>query len=184
MQFHLEALYVKGDQRPQSPVLKYSLIYARNLADSRWLVEGGVSYTNRYVREQFTPFQSFFSGDRSQLVAADLTFMYNLLRSNRHAFRIGAGLSLWYTRDGVVENLMGTTTVGGQQLADISFTRNYSHTYNLALALRSSYEYSLTSRVVVGVRASTGGNMLPSNLLTSNLVGTLSTVGLSAGYRF
>jgi hypothetical protein len=183
VQLHVETLYVKADQRPQSPVTKYSLVYARKLAVSRWIAEGGVSYTSRYVREQLTPFQFFPLGDRSQLVTLDLTFMYNLLRSNRHTFRLGAGPSLWYTRNGTLENLSATTTVGGQRLEDISFTRNYSHTFNLGVALRSSYEYSLTSRVVLGVRASTGGNLLRGDGF-STLVGSLSTMGLSAGYRF
>jgi len=175
VQLHVEALYVKADQRPQSPVPKYSLIYTKRLAESRWSTETGVSYTNRYVREQFTPYQFFFLGDRSQLVTLDLTLMYNLLRSNRP--------SLWYTRNGLVANLSGTTIAGGQQPTDVSFTRNYSHDFNLAFTLRSSYEYSLTSRIVLGVRASIGGNVLNGNG-NSTLVGGLSTVGLSAGYRF
>ena len=183
VQLHVEALYVKADQRPQSPVPKYSLIYTKRLAESRWSTETGVSYTNRYVREQFTPYQFFFPGDRSQLVTLDLTAMYNLLRSDRHAFRLGAGPSLWYTRSGLVANLSGTTIAGGQQPTDVSFTRNYSHDFNLAFTLRSSYEYSLTSRMVLGVRASIGGNVLNGNG-NSTLVGGLSTVGLSTGYCF
>lgn len=183
VQFHLEALYVKADQQPQSPVPKYSLIYTSRLAQSRWITEAGVSYTNRYVREQFTPYQFFFPGDRSQLVTLDLTAMYNLLKSDRHALRLGAGPSLWYTRNGLISNVSGTTTAGGQQLTDVSFTRNYSHNFNLAIALRGSYEYSLTTRMVVGMRASIGGNVLNDHG-SSTLLGSLSTVGLSAGYRF
>lgn len=60
VQLHVEALYKKGDQRPQSSVPKYSLIYTRRLAESKWAVEAGATYTSRYVREQFTPYQFFF----------------------------------------------------------------------------------------------------------------------------
>jgi hypothetical protein len=183
IQLHIEALYPKADQRPQSPVPKYSLIYTRRLAESRWVTEAGASYTSRYVREQFTPYQFFFPGDRSQLVTLDLSIMYNLLNSDRHALRIGTGPSLWYTRNSVIANLSGTTSIGGQQLPDVSFTRNYSHDFNLAFTVRGSYEYSLTPRMIVGLRASLGGNVLKGNS-SSTLVGSLSTVGLSTGYRF
>ncbi len=183
VQFHIEALYKKGDQRPQSPVLKYSLIYTRRLAESRWIVEVGATYASRYVQQQFTPYQYFFPGDRSQLVTLDLSGMYNLLKSNRHDLRLGAGPSLWYTRNSLIGNLSGTTTADWQELLDVTFTRNYSHDLNLALILRGSYEYSLTSQLFVGLRASIGGNILNGNS-SSSLVGGLSTVGLSAGCRF
>jgi hypothetical protein len=183
VQFHAEALFMKGDNQPQSPVLKNSLIYARKLGQSRWVAEGGISYTNRYVREQFTPFQSFFPGDRSQLITADLTFLYTVLSRNRHALRLGAGPSLWYTRNGRIDDLTGWTNAGGQQLEVITYTRSYSHSFNVALALRASYEYALTPRIIVGVRTSTGGNVLKGDGF-STLVGTLSTVGFSAGYCF
>jgi hypothetical protein len=183
VQFHVETLYKKGDQRPQSPVLKYSLIYNRRLAESKWIVEAGATYANRYVREQFTPYQYFFLGDRSQLITLDLSGMYNLLKSNRHALRVGAGPSLWYTRNSFISNLTGTTTTDMQQLTDVSFSRDYNHNFTLAFVLRGSYEYSLTPRMIVGLRASTGGNILNGNRL-SKLGGSLHTVGLSAGYRF
>lgn len=183
VQFHVEALYVKADQRPRSPVPKYSLVYTNRLSTSRWITEVGVSYTSRYVRGQFTPFQYFFPGDRSQLVTLDLTAMYNLLTSDRHALRLGAGPSLWYTRNSLVANLSGVTDASGQQLTDVTFTRTHNHSFDLAIALRGSYEYSLSHRLMMGVRASVGGNVLNGNAFSS-LVGGLSTVGLSAGYRF
>ncbi len=177
------ATYVKGDQQSQSPVPQYGVIYSRQLGTSPWLVETGLSYTNRYVREQFTPFQFYFPGDRSQLVTADLNFMVNLLRSTRHTLRIGAGPSFWYVRNGIVNNLSGTTSVGSQQLESVSYTRSYSHNVNLAVNLRSDYEYALSTRVILGLRISTGGNVLQADG-HSTLTGTLSTIGVSTGYRF
>ncbi len=182
VQVQLEALYVKADQRPQSPVPKYSLLYARDL-NHRWRAEAGASYTNRYLREQFSPYQSFFPGQRTQLASFDLTVLYNLLHSNRHALRLGLGPSLWYTRNGAVTDLTGVVAVGGQQLELISYTRASSHSFNLALSLRGNYEYSITSRFVIGARASVGGNILGGDAY-SILGGSLMTGGALVGYRF
>lgn len=183
VQFHVEALYVKADQRLKSPIPKYSLVYTKRLLTSRWIAEAGISYTSRYAKMQFAPFPYFFPGDRSQLVTLDLTAMYNLLKSDRHALRFGAGPSLWYIRNSLVSNLSGITDGSGQQLTDVSFTRTHNRSFDLAIALRGSYEYSLSHRLMMGIRASAGGNVLKGNPFSS-LVGGQSTVGLSAGYRF
>lgn len=179
----LGATYLKGDNQKQSPVLNYALIYSRHLGNSRWLAEGGFGYTNRYVREQVSSFQFLFPGDRSQLVTADLTFLYNLLKSNRHALRIGAGPSFWYVRNGFVETISVVIGSGGQPFENVSFTRNYSHDVNLAVNLRADYEYALTPKIILGVRAATGGNVLKPDA-RGTLLGTLSTIGFSTGYRF
>jgi hypothetical protein len=178
----LSTTYVKGDNRRQSPVLNYALIYSHQLGNSRWLAETGFSYSSRYVQEQITPFQFLFPGDRSQLVTADFTFLYNLLKSNRHALRIGAGPSFWYAQNGLLENIGGIVGPNGQVM-DIVFIRKYSHDINLAVNGRADYSYAFTPRIILGVRVATGGNVFQPDA-RGTLFGSLSTVGLSAGYRF
>ena len=178
----VEAVRVPGDDR-LTPTLTYSVGYTRQLAASRWMLEGGLGYINYYKREEFSPFNYYFNGGRSQRVFANFNLKFNLLTSNRHAFRLGAGPSIWYQRNGLVKNLSGEATPDFQNVTNVSFTRGYSHTTNPGLNLLGEYEVAITPEFSLGARAGFVTNLLPPNRLEP-LLGTLATAGLSAGYHF
>lgn len=182
----LETVITNNHANPQSPMLRYSALYTKQLAQSRWLAEAGVSYMSVYEDERVDPFNYHFLGDRSQRISADLAILFNVLKSNRHTVRIGAGPSFWYQRNGYVRNLATYMTVGGQQIDYITFDRVNQNQFDVGLNLRSEYDYAVSPHFIMGIRLGTSGTAihLGSPSTQSSLIGTLITVGLSAGYRF
>ncbi|GAB3898349.1 hypothetical protein GCM10028825_47450 [Spirosoma agri] len=178
----VEAVHSIDNDR-QTPTLKYSVGYTRQLTSGRWMLEGSLGYINYFEREELSAFYYTFKGGRSQRFVADFLLHVNLLKSRRHALRLGAGPSVWYQRNSLVNDLSIELAPGYQDITSVSFTRGYLHTANLGLNLRGEYEVAITPRINVGARAGLVSNLLPANG-REPLLGTLATVGLSAGYRF
>jgi len=182
LQVAVEALYVNADYQGQSPVIRYSALYTKLLPNTRWVVENGLSFTDRYTKDRFYTSNVFWIDNRSQLVTADLTFLFNLLTSKHHAIYIGAGPSLWFLRNGTTHDVTGIANSSGV-IESVSYRRAYTSDFDIGVNLRAKYEYSLTSRLVAGVRLGLGGNLLKGTG-EGTLYGSLSTVGVSVGYRF
>lgn len=168
--------------RQQTPAVKYAAIYTHQLTNNRCVLEGSLGYTNYVKTEQFTPFDYYFKGDRSQRVSVDVAVLYNFLKQSRHALRFGGGLSGWYQRDGLINNLAGSLAADLQHLESISYTRIYQHSANLGFNVRGDYEFAVTQRIIIGARIGLIAGLLPSKA-QGPLLSSLITGGLSLGYR-
>ncbi|GAB3993580.1 hypothetical protein GCM10028807_29180 [Spirosoma daeguense] len=164
----------------QSNAIRYSLIKSRQIKLSRWDSEVSLGYINYYRREQFSPYNYYYKGNRSQRIGVDLTFLYNLISTNRNTLRIGAGPGIWHQRNGRVTDL--SAIVNGQQIEKITFSRHYSGEFNFGLNLKADYEYRITDKLVLGVRTGVATNFLTPDA-SASLLGTLFSLGFSAGYR-
>ncbi|MCK8493902.1 hypothetical protein M0L20_18690 [Spirosoma sp. RP8] len=177
----IEANHVGGNASGQAKAVKYSYIYSEQIKLSRWDYEISVGYINYYRKEKFSPFDYYYKGNHSQRVVGDASILYSILKKERHAFRIGLGPSVWYQRNGDVTNLSATTN--GQQIENLTFNREYSSEFNVGANLKTDYEYLITPKLIVGLRAGVTTNFLTPDARAS-LLGTLSSVGVSVGYRF
>lgn len=182
----LETVVTNNHGYRQPPIPRYSVLYSKQLAQSRWMAEAGLSYMSLYKDERIDPYNYYFLSDRSQRVSADLVLLFNVLKSNRHAIRFGAGPSFWYQRNGYVRNLGVYLTRGGQQVDYVTFDRANRNEFDLGLNLRSDYEYAVSSHFIVGFRLGTAGKVVQIGTKDneSYLIGTLATIGASVGYRF
>lgn len=182
LQISVEALSVNADYQDRSPVIRYSALYNKSMLNTRWVVESGLSFTNRSTKDRFYTSNVFWVDNSSQLVTADLTLLVNLLPRKRHAIYIGAGPSLWFLRNGNTYDVTGVANQSGV-IESVSYRRVYTTDFNIGINLRAKYEYSVTSRMVAGIRFGLGGNLFRGTG-EGTLYGSLSTVGVSAGYRF
>ena len=182
LQIAIEALSVNADFQDKSPVIRYSALYTQPLSNTRWVVESGLSFTDRYTKDRFYTSNVFWVDNSSQLVTVDLTFLFNLLASKRHTIYVGAGPSLWLLRNGNTYDVTGVANQSGV-IESVSYRRAYTTDFNIGVNLRAKYEYSVTSRIVAGIRFGLGGNLLKGTG-EGTLYGSLLTVGASAGYRF
>lgn len=177
-----EALWVKGDHQEQSPAIRYSVLYSQPLANTRWTMEAGLSFTSRYTRDRFYTSTVFWENQRTQLATVDVSFLFNVINQKRHTVAFGAGPSLWFLRNGNTYDVAGQANQNGD-IETISYRWVYTSAFNVGLNLRTTYTYALTDRLQVGARLGVGGNLFRSSS-EGTLYGTLSTIGLSAGYRF
>jgi hypothetical protein len=178
----VEATDVSNDENRRFAGVKYSIIYSRPVfIGGRWSLESGLGYIDYYSYQQFSPYRYFFKGNSSQRISADFAVLYNLLQARRLAFRVGAGPSIWYQRNGNVRDLSGI--FNGSQVERVTFNRVHSNDFNVGINLRSDLEYKVAPRIILGARAGIIGSLTRQNAQGS-LLGTLTTLGLSAGYRF
>ncbi|QHV97218.1 hypothetical protein [Spirosoma endbachense] len=177
----VEANHVGSSEPGQSTTFKYSLIRTQEVKSSRWNYEVSLGYIDHYLRENFLPFDYFYKGTRSQRMAGDLSFLFNLVKTEKHAFQVGAGPSIWYQRNGIISDLTGISN--GQQIEKVTFTRTYQGEFNAGINLKTNYYYSITPKLIAGIRVGVSTNFLTPDVRTS-LLGTLSSAGISIGYRF
>jgi hypothetical protein len=182
VRFSVDEVDVMGEADGLSP-WRYSLRYGRQLGQSRWTIEPGLTYTSRSRTHQLAiPYPVAFTGDQTQLATLDVDFFYNLLRSNRHTLQLGAGPSLWYIRDSPISNLSYEISRDGT-IQRISFERDTRNNIRPGVNLRAAYDYNVTPAVVVGFRTGISANLM-SMPAFSTLGVSLFTLGLNLGYRF
>jgi len=178
----VEVVDVSDDDYRRFAGMKYSIIHTRPVfTGGRWSLESGLGYISYYTIQQYSPYPYFFKGNSSQRISTDFALLFNVLQSRRLAFRVGAGPSIWYQRNGRVSDLSGS--VNGSQVESVTFNRMHSNDFNVGINLRSDLEYKVSPRIIVGARAGVIGSLTRQEGQGS-LLGTLTTLGLSIGYRF
>ena len=146
--------------------------YARHLFKDRLTVEAGVGYMSvlnrRYIVNDF-----FVDGKRRKRVTSDLTFAFDFLRTPRHAFRIGAGPSIWYRKDQQFGG--GKVTVGSDgTVSNVQVKWFTEEQVNYGFNVLIEYEYAFTQHFTLAPRVS---------FVSLERAGQSSIYGLSLGYR-
>jgi hypothetical protein len=179
LRFAVDELNVRSEADGLFP-WRYSLRYGRQLGQSRWVIEPGLTYTSFARMERLNSLS--FTGDQTQLITLDIDFFYNLLRSNRHALQLGAGPSLWYTRDRPISSLSYEANRDGI-IQRINIDRDTRNSIRPGMNLRVAYDYTVTPSVIVGFRTGISANLM-SVPEFSTLGASQFTLGLNVGYRF
>lgn len=146
--------------------------YARHLFKDRLMIEVGLGYMNvlnrRYIVNNF-----FVEGKRRKRLTSDLTFAFDFLRTPRHAFRVGAGPSLWYRKDQVLGS--ARVTVDSNGTVSNPRTKWYMREQvNYGFNVLIEYEYAITQHVTLAPRVS---------FVSLERAGPSSIYGLNLGYR-
>jgi hypothetical protein len=154
------------------PVIRY----ARHVVNDRIVLAGSAGYhkdKNTLYASDLGYDVSFGARPRQRFMF-DATASFDLIRSPRHAFRLGGGPSAWFRKDEVAT---GTTPVysNGGRLIGIYIVRDRTEEINIGYNLAAEYEYTFGSRVTLGIRA---------NRVDINKVGVSSGAGMNIGYRF
>ena len=146
--------------------------YARHLFKDRLTVEAGLGYMSvlnrRYIVNDF-----FVDGKRRKRITSDLTFAFNFLRTPRHAFRLGAGPSLWYRKDQQFGG--GTVTVSSDGTVSNPRIKWFTEEQiNYGFNVLIEYEYAFTQHFTLAPRVS---------FVSLERAGQSSIYGLNLGYR-
>ncbi|WP_420150810.1 hypothetical protein [Spirosoma sp.] len=158
---------------PDDLGIRYGLRYARHFANDRIVVAGSLGYLSIKNRRQVAN-NFYFEGRPRQRITADLTALYDILRSTRHAFRLGGGLSVWYRSDEILREARSVPGQNGQP-AGIEIVSEKANETNVGFHLVAEYEY------LIGSRTSLGAQVGMANL---DKAGISSFAGINVGYRF
>lgn len=166
------------------PAVLYEVTYTRFLARGRWSIEGTLSYINHYKREQASPFNYYYLGDRSQRIRLDLPVLFTVLKSTRHRLRIGLGPSVWYQKNGYARDETIALEPGGQEVSSISFMRTTAYQSALGMNLAAAYDFTILPSLVIGLRGGLGGSIISTNVELASLNNSMAAVGVRIGYGF
>lgn len=155
---------------------RYNIRYARHLANDRLILAATAGYFLTDNRNGKLNGQLVF-GNKRQRLTGDLTILIDLLKSSRHALRIGGGLSCWARQDDIITALSSQIDVsrGSAILTATSVQRENVTALNVGWHATAEYEYLFANRITASSR------FMVANL---GLAGISSVAGLAIGYRF
>ena len=146
--------------------------YARHLFKDRLIVEAGLGYMSTLNR-RFIYNDFFVDGKRRKRITSDLTFAFDFLRTPRHAFRIGAGPSLWYRKDQILDAGLFTVSADGR-VSNLRLRWHTEEQINYGFNVLIEYEYAFTQHFTLAPRVS---------FVSLERAGQSSIYGLNLGYR-
>lgn len=166
----------------KKPALHVEATYARTLKNKRTVAELGLGYLALSKRQQYANFPFYYEGDQARRVSVTARLLHDFLKSPVHSFRVGGGLSGWYQRDNRGTDLTVWMNPTRSEVTSVSFRRLPNHRASFGYVVTVEYNYSITSRVVVGAKAEhLGAIVYPYQ---SAIPTGFNQIGLSAGYRF
>lgn len=152
---------------------RYLLGYARHLLKDRVVVGANLGYMS-VLNERFIDGDVYVYGKRRKRVTSDITVAFDFIRHPRHAFRIGAGPSLWYRRDEPLGRVHYRISSGGQvTLVQVEWqpvVKEYNYGFNVLV----EYEYALTERLLASAKL---------KFASLESAGQSSIYGVGLGYR-
>jgi hypothetical protein len=152
---------------------RYVLGYARHLLKDRVSIGATMGYMS-VLNERFIDGDVYVYGKRRKRVTADLTASFDFVRNPRHAFRIGAGPSLWYRRDEPLGGVNYTISSGGKVTLTRVEWQPLVKEYNYGFNVLVEYEYALTERLLASVKL---------KFASLERAGPSSIYGVGLGYR-
>jgi len=158
---------------PDDLGFRYVARYARHIANDRIVLEGSLGYLSVKNRRLIVN-NVYDEGRPRERLTADFTVSFDFLRSNRHALRLGAGPSIWYRKDDLLQSAQFTVQQNGA-ITDVTTVRNQINETNFGYHIRGEYEYALAPRTTLA------GRIGIANL---NRAGFSSIAGLTVGHRF
>ncbi|HEX8504021.1 MAG TPA: hypothetical protein VF630_01535 [Hymenobacter sp.] len=162
-----------GLDAPDMTGNRYLLGYARHLLKDRVVLGANLGYMS-VLNERFIDGDVYVYGKPRKRVTSDLTVSFDFIRHLRHAFRIGAGPSLWYRRDEPLGGVYYTISSGGKvTLAQVEWqpvVKEYNYGFNVLI----EYEYAFTERLLASAKL---------KFASLERAGQSSIYGVGVGYR-
>ena len=153
---------------------RYLLAYSRHLLKDRVVLGANLGYMS-VLNERFVDGDTYVYGKRRKRVTFDLTASFDFIRHSRHAFRVGAGPSLWYRRDeplgGVFYTVDANTTVMLKRVEWQPQVKEYNYGFNVLV----EYEYAFTERLLASAKL---------KFASLERAGQSTIYGFGLGYRF
>lgn len=154
---------------------RYLVRYARHLRNDRVAVMVNLGYMSVLNSVNLPGTNYYVEGKRRQRVTTDVTAAFDFIKHPRHAFRVGAGPSLWYREDEgfgggkYTVNLL-TGEVTNVQVKWQPVVKEINFGYNVLV----EYEYALTDQLLVSGKL---------KFFDSRKAGQSTIYGVGLGYR-
>ncbi len=128
---------------------RYLVRYARHLRNDRIALMANLGYMSVLNRVDLPGAANYYvEGKRRQRVTTDLTAAFDFIRHPRHAFRLGAGPSLWYRQEELSNGIHYTLLSDGSVTnvrADWRPEKGFDFGFNVLI----EYEYALTDHLLL-----------------------------------
>ncbi|GAB3807338.1 hypothetical protein GCM10028819_44010 [Spirosoma humi] len=158
---------------PDDLGLRYVARYARHIANDRIVLEGSLGYLSIKNRRLIIN-NVYDEGRPRERLTVDFTVSVDFLRHSRHALRLGAGPSIWYRKDDLLQSAQFSVQQNGT-ITDVTIVRNRIDETNFGYHIRGEYEYAFTPRTTLAGRV---------GIANLNQAGFSSIAGLTLGHRF
>jgi hypothetical protein len=122
----------------------------RHLMRDRLLVLASTGYGWADYQAYLGVNDFYLTGKTRQRFTFDATAAFDLIRHPRHALRVGAGPSLWYRREELLDGARFTITSQNQIIIRETYWRPVSE-FNYGFNALVEYELALTSRLLFRV---------------------------------
>jgi hypothetical protein len=138
-----------GLDAPDAVGNRYLLRYARYLHHDRLVVAANLGYLRVRNRVYLPGAADYYvEGKRRQRVTTDLTVAFDFIRHPRHAFRLGAGPSLWYRQEELSDGIHYTSYADGS-VGNVRATWRSEKAVDVGLNVLLEYEYAFTDHLLV-----------------------------------
>jgi hypothetical protein len=154
---------------------RYLLRYARHFRNDRLVLVSNLGYVNALNRRYLQGAGDYYvTGKPRERFTADVTLAFDFIKHPRHAFRLGAGPSLWYRRDEPLGAVNYTVSSGGEVTNVRAQWQPLIKELNYGFNVLVEYEYALTDRVLASASL---------KFVDLERAGPSSIYGLGLGYR-
>ncbi|SFQ79088.1 hypothetical protein SAMN04515668_4399 [Hymenobacter arizonensis] len=151
------------------------LNYSRHFRHDRLVVGANLGYLSVSNKRYLANTNHYYVyGKRRERVSADVTLAFDLLKQARHALRLGAGPSLWYRQDELLDGGRYTVNVASGEVTDVQLKWRQEKALNYGFNVLVEYEYALTDQLLVS------GKVKFADL---NKAGQSAIYGVGIGYR-
>lgn len=164
-----------GLDGPDMTGSRYLVRYARHFHNDRILLISSFGYVNA-LNKRYLPGASdyYVIGKPRERLTADVTLAFDFIKHQRHAFRVGAGPSLWYRKDELLESLRWTQNSNGTVSNVRAEWQPVLKQLNYGFNVLVEYEYALTNQLLVS------GKLKFADI---ERAGPSSIYGVGLGYR-
>lgn len=151
------------------------LNYSRHFRNDRLIVGANLGYLN-VLNKRFLPNTNdyYVYGKRRERISADVTLAFDFLKHPRHALRLGAGPSLWYRQDQLIDDARYTVNLTTGEVTNVQVKWRQEKEFNFGFNVLIEYEYALTDQLLISGKV---------KFVDLNKAGQSSIYGAGIGYR-
>ncbi|WP_092678974.1 hypothetical protein [Hymenobacter arizonensis] len=151
------------------------LNYSRHFRNDRLVVGANLGYLNVLNKRYLANTNHYYVyGKRRERISADVTLAFDFLKHARHALRLGAGPSLWYRQDELLDGGRYTVNVATGEVTDVQLKWRQEEALNYGFNVLVEYEYALTAQLLLSGKV---------KFVDLNKAGQSAIYGVGIGYR-
>ena len=126
------------------------------------------------LNKRFIAHDYYVYGKRRERISADVTLAFDFLKQVRHALRLGAGPSVWYRQDQLLDETRYTIVLTTDEVSNVQVNWRQGREVNFGFNVLVEHEYALTDQLLLSGKV---------KFVDLNKAGQSAIYGAGIGYR-